>query len=138
MAYLKPPFFVRRVFNPLAMRLGLSGTQSLVVPRRKTGEPQVLPVIPVEHEGSRYIVSTRGESDWVKNLRAAGGHGEIRRGEWSGPFQATEIPPDQAGPIIAAYRRKAGKTVEAYWSKLPDDADHPTFRIDAGGEDQLR
>jgi hypothetical protein len=131
-AYLKPPFFVRRVFNPLAMRLGLGGTQSLVVPRRQSGEPQVLPVIPVEHEGKRYIVSTRGESDWVKNLRAAGGRGEIRRGEWSGPFQATEIPTEQRTAIIAAYRQKAGKTVAAYWSKLPDDADHPTFRIDAG------
>jgi deazaflavin-dependent oxidoreductase (nitroreductase family) len=131
-AYLKPPFFVRRVFNPLAMRLGLGGTQSLVVARRQSGEPQTLPVIPVEHEGQRYIVSTRGESDWVKNLRAAGGRGEIRRGEWSGPFQATEIPAEQRAAIIAAYREKAGKTVEAYWSKLPDDADHPTFRIDAG------
>jgi deazaflavin-dependent oxidoreductase (nitroreductase family) len=130
MAYLKPPLFVRRVFNPLAMRLGLGGSQTLVVPRRKSGEPQVLPVIPVEHEGSRYIVSTRGESDWVKNLRAAGGSGEIRRGEWSGRFQATEIPTHERAAIIATYREKAGKTVESYWEKLPDDADHPTFRID--------
>jgi deazaflavin-dependent oxidoreductase (nitroreductase family) len=131
-AYLKPPFFVRRVFNPLAMRLGLGGAQTLVVPGRTTGEPQVLPVIPVQVEGQRYIVSTRGESEWVRNLRAAGGRGEIRRGEWSGAFQATEVPMEERGHIIAAYRRKAGKTVEAYWTKLPDDADHPTFRIDAG------
>ena len=130
MAYLKPPLFVRRVFNPLAMRLGMGGSQTLVVPRRKTGRDQVLPVIPVEHAGSRYIVSTRGESDWVKNLRAAGGMGEIRRGEWSGSFQATEIPVEERSSIIAAYREKAGKTVEAYWKQLPDDADHPTFLIE--------
>ncbi len=130
MAYLKPAGFVRKVFNPLAMRLGLGGAQTLVV-RRRSGEDQVLPVIPVEHQAARYIVSTRGESDWVKNLRAAGGRGQIRRGDWSGEFVATEIPVDQRGPVIAAYRAKAGKTVESYWDKLPDPADHPTFRIDS-------
>lgn len=130
MAYLKPPVLVRRVFNPLAMRFGMGGSQTLVVRRRVSGQDQVLPVIPVEHEGARYIVSTRGESDWVKNLRAAGGHGEIRRGRWSGPFTANEVPVDQRDAIIAAYRELAGKTVEAYWKKLPDAQDHPTFRIE--------
>ncbi len=130
MAYLKPQAFARRVFNPLAMRFGIGGSQTLVVRRRVSGKEQVLPVIPVEHEGSRYIVSTRGESDWVKNLRAAGGRGEIRRGRWSGPFTATEVPVQESGPVIAAYRELAGKTVEAYWKKLPEPEDHPTFRIE--------
>jgi len=33
----------------------------------------------VSHEvgGSRYIVSARGETQWVKNLRAAGGAAEL-------------------------------------------------------------
>lgn len=129
MAYLKPPVFVTRVFNPIAMRFGLGGSQTLVVAGRTSGKDQVLPVIPVEIDGARYIVSTRGESDWVKNLRAAGGRGEIRRGMFSGPFSAIEVPVEGRGQIIAAYREKAGKTVEAYWEKLPDDEDHPTFRI---------
>ena len=72
MAYLKPPLFAKRVFNPLAMRFGISGTETLVVPRRRSGEPQRVPVIPVDYQGARYIVSTRGESDWVRNLREAG------------------------------------------------------------------
>jgi hypothetical protein len=129
-AYLKPPAFVRKVFNPLAMRLGMGGSQTLVVPRRVSGGEQVLPVIPVEHGGARYIVSTRGESDWVKNLRAAGGRGQIRRGDWSGPFSATEIPVGEREPIIQTYREVAGKTVAGYWKKLPDPEDHPTFRIE--------
>ena len=132
MAYLKPPLFVRRVFNPLAMRLGLGGAQTLVVPRRNSGGEQVLPVIPVEHAGARYIVSTRGESEWVKNLRAAGGRGEIRRGPFSGAFTATEIAVPDSRPVIETYREVAGRTVEAYWKKLPDAQDHPTFRIDQG------
>jgi hypothetical protein len=72
MAYLKPPLFVRKVFNPVAMRLRMSGSEALVVPRRRSGDPQRIPVIPVEHEGARHVVSTRGESDWVRNVRAAG------------------------------------------------------------------
>ncbi len=131
MAYIEPPVFARKVFNPLAMRLGLGGSQTLVVPRRKSGRDQLLPVIPVEHAGARYIVSTRGESDWVRNLRAAGGRGEIRSGEWSGSFRATEIAVEQREPIIAAYRKKAGKTVEGYWEKLPEPEHHPTFRIES-------
>jgi hypothetical protein len=129
-AYLKPGLWVRRVYNPLAMRFGFAGTQTLVVRRRQTGEPQVVPVLPIEHGGSRYLVSVRGESDWVKNLRAAGGRGEIRRGKWSGAFQATELPPSDCEPIIEAYRKKAGRAMDLFWKKLPDAADHPTFRIE--------
>lgn len=37
---------------------------------------------------------------------------------------------EERPPVIAAYRALAGKTVEAYWRKLPDPADHPVFRLD--------
>jgi hypothetical protein len=130
MAYLKPPAFTRRVFNPIAMRFGLGGSATLVIPRRRTGELQELPVIPVEHDGAKYVVSTRGESDWVRNLRAAGGEGELRSRDTTQAFRATEVPVEERPPIIAAYRSKAGKTTESYWSKLPDPVDHPVFRIE--------
>jgi hypothetical protein len=62
-AYLKQRAFGKNVFNPIAKRFGIGGSTELIVARRKTGEEQSIPVIPVEHAGSRYIVSTRGESD---------------------------------------------------------------------------
>ena len=127
MAYLKPNLFAKRVFNPIALRFGLSGTKGLVVRGRTTRQPQHIPVIPVEYEGQRYIVSTRGESEWVRNIRDAAG------GEIDGQsFRAVEIPVEQREPIIAAYREKAGRSVRPYWKKLPDPADHPVFRIDVG------
>jgi hypothetical protein len=129
MAYLKPPLFVKHVFNPIAKRFGIGGANELVVKRRQSGEEQSIPVIPVEHDGGRYVVSTRGESDWVRNIRAAGGC-ELRGKSGSGRFQATEVPVAERGPIIAAYRVAAGKTVKQYWDRLPDDADHPVFRIE--------
>jgi hypothetical protein len=36
-----------------------------------------LPVNPHAYEGAQYLVSARGHSQWVRNMRAAGG-GELR------------------------------------------------------------
>ena len=69
MAYLKPPAFTRRLANPLAMRLNGRGVATLTVVGRRTGVPRKVPVIPVEVEGIRYLVSPYGESEWVRNLR---------------------------------------------------------------------
>jgi hypothetical protein len=132
MAYLKPNAFTRKVFNPVAMRLGMSGSATLVVPRRTSGDPQRIPVIPVEHDGTRYIVSTRGESDWVRNLRAAGG-GEIETKGSLEAFRASELPVELRAPVIAAYRAKAGKMVDTYWKSLPEPGDHPVFRVEPAG-----
>lgn len=130
MAYLKPNAFVKNVFNPIAKKFGMGGANELVVKRRQSGAEQSIPVIPCELDGTRYIVSTRGESDWVRNMRAAGG-GELRGKGGSERFTAAEVPVAERGPIIAQYREVAGKTVTTYWDKLPDDADHPVFRIEA-------
>ena len=103
MAYLKPGFFPK-LFNRIALRFGLSDSQALVVKGRNTGEPMRIPVIPVEHGDGRYIVSTRGESEWVRNMRAPGG------GEIGGrAFTAVEVPAEEREPIIAAYREKAAR-----------------------------
>jgi hypothetical protein len=130
MAYLKPPLFTKKVFNPLAMRLGVGGSAELVVRRRKSGDEQRIPVIPVDVGGMRYLVSTRGESDWVRNIRESG-RAELRGKHETGSFRATELPLEQRAAIIAAYREKAGKTVDTYWQQLPDDSDHPVFRLEA-------
>ena len=129
MAYLKPGAITRRIFNPLAMKLGFWNVETLVVPRRKSGEPQSVPVIPLEHEGARYVVSTRGESDWVRNLRAAGG-GELRRKGEAQKVRVVELPVEERPPVIAAYRAKVGQEVDQYFKKLPDPADHPVFRLE--------
>jgi hypothetical protein len=125
MAYRAPNAFTRKVFNPLAMRLRVAGTVPLAVRRRRSGGEQEVPVIVLEHGGARYLVSPRGESDWVRNLRAAAGACRVDgRAE-----TATEVPVAERGPILAAYRKKAGQAVAAHFKALPDDADHPVFRL---------
>ena len=130
MAYKKPPLFVRSVFNPIAMATGVSGTMTLIAPGRRSGEPARIPVIPVDHDGARYVVSVRGESDWVRNVRSAGSLELVGRGRPRQRFRTVEVPVDDRPPIIAAYRAKAGRTVDLYWRKLPEPADHPTFRLE--------
>ena len=129
MAYLKPPWFTAKVFNKIAMATGVSGTETLTVTARSSGQEQKIPVITVEVDGTRYLVSTRGESQWVKNVRANPAVSlDAKAG--SGRFTAGELPVADRPPVLQAYRVKAGKTVDGYFAKLPDPADHPVFRLE--------
>ncbi len=123
MASLKPPWFVTNVFNRIARLTGIGGSQTLVITRRSGGEQRIPVVVPVV-DGVRYLVSTRGESQWVRNVRA-------NPIVWVGKdrYRACEVPVDGRAPIIAAYRPRAGKVVDEYWRELPDDADHPVFAL---------
>ena len=126
MAYLRPSA-ITKFFNGLAMRSTMWDVHTLEVARRNAAEPQRVPVIPLERDGSLFIVSTRGEADWVKNVRAAG---IVRLGQ-KGSFEAyaaTEMPADVRSDVIAASRKKAGREVNGYWKKMPDEAAHPTVR----------
>jgi hypothetical protein len=126
MAYLKPPWFTVNVFNRIAMATGISGSETLTVTKRGTGEPQQIPVVTVDVGGTRYLVSTRGESQWVKNVRA---NPTVTLNGTS--YTAHETPTPECPPILAAYQQKAGRAVVGYFQKLPDPADHPVFALTA-------
>ena len=128
MAYLKPPWFTRVIFNKVAMSTGMGGSETLTVTRRISKQPQQIPVVVPEVDGVKYLVSTRGETEWVKNVRAIP---DVMVGKQK--YVATEIPVEQRAPIIAAYRPLAGKVVEGYWKQLPSDADHPPFALTPRG-----
>lgn len=131
MAYLRPPAFQRVVFNRIAMLTGIGKSETLTVVGRKSSKPQSVPVIVPEYNGERYLVCPRGEAHWVRNLRAAGGKAQIKRRGKTENITTTEIPVEERGPIIEAYRKMAGRVVEGYFRQLPDPEDHPTFRIDS-------
>jgi F420H(2)-dependent quinone reductase len=124
MAYLKPPWFTARIFNRIAMAFGIGGSKQLIVTKRGSKQPQRIPVVVPEVDGVKYLVSTRGESEWVRNVRA---DPNVALGR--AKFVAAEVPVAQRGPIIAAYRPLAGSVVDGYWKQLPDDADHPVFAL---------
>jgi deazaflavin-dependent oxidoreductase (nitroreductase family) len=118
---------VRNVVNRIVRLLGVATT--LTVAGRTSGQPRSVPVNVLEHDGRRYLVSPRGEMDWVKNLRAAG-EGELQRRGSSQRFRATEVAVDDRPDIIAAYRAKWDGQVKGFFEQLPDPADHPTFVIE--------
>jgi deazaflavin-dependent oxidoreductase (nitroreductase family) len=124
--YLKPGWLTSRVLNPLFMRLGMIPT--LAVRGRTSGEWRTVPVNVLELDGQRYLVAPRGDTQWVRNLRATG-RGELR---WCGrvePFRATETPDNEKPRVIEAYLARWGYQVKGYFKALPNPADHPVFQI---------
>jgi hypothetical protein len=128
MAYLKPPWFTVKIFNRIAMATGISNSETLTVTKRGSNEPQQIPVVTVNLDGTRYLVSTRGESQWVRNLRA---DPTVTLTTKAGAvtYLARETPTAQRQPILTAYQKKAGRAVDGYFRKLPDPADHPVFAL---------
>ncbi len=128
--YLRPSWLISRVVNPLLMRLGVVPT--LRVRGRKTGRWRSVPVNVLELDGERYLVAPRGETDWVRNLRAAGG-GQLQYGRRrTEPFTLVEVRDEEKPRVIAAYLDRWGNQVRSQFEALPDAADHPVFRLESG------
>ena len=125
--YLKPGFVLSRVVNPLLTTFRLVPT--LAVRGRSTGEWRTVPVNVLDLDGSRYLVAPRGDTNWVRNLRAAG-TGELRTKHGTEAFRATEVGDANKQPIIDAYLARWGSQVKSQFAQLPDAADHPVFRIE--------
>jgi deazaflavin-dependent oxidoreductase (nitroreductase family) len=71
----KAPSFVG-LFNPVArgiLKAGpLLGPNALLTVRgRRSGVPRTTPIALVEIEGRRWVIGTFGDTNWVRNLRAA-------------------------------------------------------------------
>lgn len=124
--YLAPDWFTKTVANPLVRALGLATT--LTVRGRTTGAPRSVPVNVLTYDGARYLVAPRGDTQWVRNLRAAGEAELSRRGKRE-RVRATELDDDEKPPIIDAYVQRWGRQVRSQLALLPDPHDHPVFRL---------
>ena len=110
---VRVPAFVRvgNVMTTALLRAGvrLNGygrpMYLLTVRGRKSGQPRTTPVVVIEQDGERYLVSPYGITDWVRNLRAAG-EATLTRGRRDEKVQATELPNDEAA--IALKKLLAG------------------------------
>lgn len=102
----------------------LMGASWLEVRGRRSGQPHGLPVNPIAVDGARYLVAPRGDTHWVRNLRAAG---ECTLG--GDRYAASEVPVALRTPILLAYYRRWGWQVKQWMSADPDPAAHPVFRI---------
>ena len=141
--YQKPGWLTRHIFNAIiagAARLGLSvrGSRVLAVRGRRSGVWRETPVNPLTVDDDRYLVAPRGETQWVRNLRAAGG-GELRLGRKAEPFRAQELLDTQKVEVLRNYLRHwkmetgiffDGKTERSTDEELLSIApQHPVFRL---------
>jgi deazaflavin-dependent oxidoreductase (nitroreductase family) len=93
-----------RVFN-----LGLLPRRwvTLEVPGRRSGLPRQFPLGMVDVDGQWYLVSMLGErSNWVQNVRAAGGAATIRHGR-AVQCRLVEVPVSDRPAIIRRYLKVA-------------------------------
>ena len=74
----------------------------LEVRGRKSGRIISLPVDPIEIEGRRYLVCARGNSNWVRNARAAG-EVVLARAMHRRRYSVHELPPDMRPPVLKVY-----------------------------------
>jgi hypothetical protein len=108
--YRHTPRFYQRLqpLGWLLTRLGLSPRYAVVleVPGRRTGLVRRTTLVQVELGGTRYLVSLSGESQWVRNVRAAAGHVVVGRRRRQAAA-LVEVPPTERPDIIRAYLGRA-------------------------------
>ncbi|HEX4011040.1 MAG TPA: nitroreductase family deazaflavin-dependent oxidoreductase [Solirubrobacteraceae bacterium] len=143
--YKAPDWFTRHVFNPAVAGLtrlgvGVYGSRVLEVRGRKSGEWRRTPVNLLTVGDEQYLVAPRGHTQWVRNMRAAGGDGRLILGRRVRPITTTELSDPEKPPILRAYLRKwawetkqffGGASAESSEAELLRIApDHPVFRLE--------
>jgi deazaflavin-dependent oxidoreductase (nitroreductase family) len=143
--YVKPKsatnFFNNAVARLTGMGVSVYGSRILYVRGRKSGEWRTTPVNPLSLDGTRYLVAPRGNTQWVRNLRAVGS-GELRIGRRAEPFTATEVADDDKPAILRAYLKRwkfeVGVFFDGVDAKAPEEKlreiapGYPIFRIEQG------
>jgi hypothetical protein len=106
-----------------------------------------VPILRTRHQGADYLVALAGESQWVRNVRAAHGRAIIRR-RGAREVHLEELAPADRPEIIAEYlrtgRRRSGpeasaKQARSYFGLDPEPSmddirgiveNYPVFRVD--------
>src|SRR5690606_10059269 len=105
----RPTRLLNHVVQALT-RIGVSlwGSRVLSVRGRKSGEWRSTPVNVLTLDGERYLVSARGNTQWVRNLRAVG-RGRLTVGRRVEPFEGVEVTDDAVRvAVLRSYLRRWG------------------------------
>ncbi|MDA8047341.1 MAG: nitroreductase family deazaflavin-dependent oxidoreductase [Actinomycetota bacterium] len=142
--YKEPDWFTRNVLNRLVAgltRSGISvlGSRVLEVKGRKSGLPRRTPVNLLDYQGAHYLVAPRGETEWVRNVRAAGGSVTLIRGRRREQFRAEELADADKPDLLRAYLARWKFEVGMFFDGVGPDSSpaqlagiagrHPVFRL---------
>ncbi len=135
---IKPPLqtAATRLGRP-AFWLGLTPKQAVLleVPEQSSGDLTRVALEVISHEGRQYLLSPKGASGWVDDVRAADGEAVLRRRS-SIPVKLIEISIEEREPIIAEYLSQTD--ARQSFDLSPDPAleeiqaiagDHPLFEV---------
>lgn len=101
-----------RVLNRLSAVMFSAGIMpsraaTLEITGRKSGRPVSFPVVIADYRGERYLVSMLGaNTNWVRNLKAAGGQAVLRHGRQE-LIGLQEIPVADRAPVLRRYLQVA-------------------------------
>ena len=144
--YRAPGWFTRNVFNRTVAaltRMGFSvlGSRVLEVRGRTSGQPRRTPVNLLSYEGRDYLVSPRGEGQWVRNVRADEGRLTLLLGRKRDDRRATELTDADKAPVLRAYLRRWKAEVGVFFDGVDADSSdedlariaprHPVFVLSA-------
>jgi len=116
-------------------------TVLLQVKGRRSGQTRSVAVTWVEHEGQRYLVAPRGNTEWVRNVKAAGGEAILKHRK-SERVRLEEVSLEQRAPIIKSYLKRTAMVTKREFNMEPDApieefekiaGRHPVFRIVPSG-----
>jgi deazaflavin-dependent oxidoreductase (nitroreductase family) len=114
------------------MGVSVAGSRELRVRGRKSGEWRTTPVNLLTSDGDRYLVSPRGTTQWVRNIRSSG-EGELRVGRRVETFRIAELGDELKVPVLREYLRKWGWEVGAFFEGVDKTAtDEDLTRIAPG------
>ncbi|MEB3048403.1 nitroreductase family deazaflavin-dependent oxidoreductase [Mycolicibacter sp. MYC123] len=128
MAHYEPPNTAEKLGNALIRRLAeagisIAGTRALTVRGRKSGKDRGVVVNLLTVDGADYLVAPRGNTEWVRNVRAAG---QVQLGpRWRRrAARAVELPDDAKPELLRRYLQKWHWQVKGYVAGLtPDSTD---------------
>lgn len=101
-----PARFANAVIRRLAEAgLSIAGTRALAVRGRKTGKRRRVVVNVLTVDGVDYLVAPRGNTEWVRNVRAAG---QVQLGPRWRPAttRVTEVGDDDKPALLRAYLQR--------------------------------
>ena len=106
--YRRPGAVTRHVLNPLVVLLTLArisvwGSRVLEARGRTSGQLRRVPVNLLHHDGRSYLVAPRGETDWVRNVRADEGRLDLLLGRRRSHHVATELDDVDKPDVLRAY-----------------------------------
>ncbi|RAY13335.1 nitroreductase [Actinomadura craniellae] len=114
--------------------VSLWGSRVLYVRGRTSGKWRSTPVNPLTLEGERYLVAPRGHTQWVRNIRVAGG-GELRIGRRVESFTVTELPDAEKPAYLKKWKFEVGAFFDGVDHTSPDERlleiapGYPVFRV---------